>query len=305
MVKVKEIVPTDSFRRIAVKLGKDLEDFESRSELLNFDEEEIEDEINKLDVDDDAAFEFMDIFDKCKEHMGQGFVIQFKSPGVVEKDEFQMPSNVQTFDGPKTGRLQLQETFHHQLKLDQPLELKNKQPISSAVKSEAVKSETAVPQPMLTFGEVLNEISADGRGKLEKENLLHEVVLARITNCDFESLGLNAADLKILRDIVIQCRVQMMKKLNQPLAKTIRNHQIFKKMPFYSDETFQALENANIKSGNQLYLYTTFEKIHQVLRSGKIPAEDRKAILGGIGMAKYARKVLEHNRRQKIPRKTK
>merc|ERR1712168_1373906 len=90
MVKVKEIVPTDTFRLIAKKLGKnDLED------LIKYDEEEIEDEVNALDVSDDQAFEFMDIFDKCKEHIADGYEIQFtpsKAHGVIEKDEIQAPA---------------------------------------------------------------------------------------------------------------------------------------------------------------------------------------------------------------------
>ena len=55
--------------------------------LIQHDEEEIEDEVNALKVNDDEAFEFMDIFDKCKEHIAQGYEIQFKTHGVVEKDE--------------------------------------------------------------------------------------------------------------------------------------------------------------------------------------------------------------------------
>ena len=59
--------------------------------LIQHDEEEIEDEVNALDVNDDEAFEFMDIFDKCKEHIAQGYEIQFKAHGIVEKDEIVAP----------------------------------------------------------------------------------------------------------------------------------------------------------------------------------------------------------------------
>ena len=54
--------------------------------LIQHDVEEIEDEVNALDVNNDEAFEFMDIFDKCKKHIAQGYEIQFKTHGIVEKD---------------------------------------------------------------------------------------------------------------------------------------------------------------------------------------------------------------------------
>ena len=44
--------------------------------LIQHDEEEIEDEVNALDVNDDEAFEFMDIFDKCKDYISKGYAIQ-------------------------------------------------------------------------------------------------------------------------------------------------------------------------------------------------------------------------------------
>jgi len=288
MVKVKEIVPTDTFRLIAKKLGKN--DLES---LIQHDEEEIEDEVNALDVNDDEAFEFMDIFDKCKEHIAQGYEIQFKTHGVVEKDEIVAPVDIverpvlagRISAGTLQFHAQIPQHFKEKLNLEEP---KPVQPI-----------EAKPVQPILTFEQIVEKISPEGQEKLKRENLLHVPVLARIANADCDQLGLSDKDLKIVREIVIQCRVQMMKRMKEPLANTIKNHQIYKKMPFKSEATFKALEKAQIKSGNQLYLFTSMDTIYKILNQNEqIPDEDKRAIYGGVGMAKYARKVLRHNNRR-------
>jgi len=288
MVKVKEIVPTDTFRLIAKKLGKN--DLES---LIQHDEEEIEDEVNALDVNDDEAFEFMDIFDKCKEHIAQGYEIQFKTHGVVEKDEIVSPVSFEPAVLP--GRLTTGTQFNQVPipQFNEKLNLKEVQQKTSSTETSPTKG------PVLTFGEIVEKISPAGQEKLKRENLLHVPVLARIANADYEQLGLSDKDLKIVREIVIQCRVQMMKRMKEPLEHTIKNHQIYKKMPFKSEATFKALEKAQIKSGNQLYLFTSMDTIYKILNSNeKIPDEDKRAIYGGVGMAKYARKVLRHNNRR-------
>jgi len=286
MVKVKEIVPTDTFRLIAKKLGKnDLED------LIKHDEEEIEDEVNALDVNDDEAFEFMDIFDKCKEHIAQGYEIQFKSHGLVEKDEIVAPTIVEPSVLP--GRMSIDRPIIPEL--NQKLNLRD--PIQKPVPFEPPSGKEK--EPGLTFGQIVEKISPEGQEKLKRENLLHVPVLARIANADYEQLGLSDKDLKLVREIVIQCRYQMMKRMKEPLEHTIKNHQIYKKMPFKSEATFKALERAQIKSGNQLYLFTSMDKIYEILNnSDDIPDEDKRMIYGGVGMAKYARKVLRHNNRR-------
>lgn len=283
MVKVKEIVPTDTFRLIAKKLGKS--DLES---LIQHDEEEIEDEVNALKVNDDEAFEFMDIFDKCKEHIAQGYEIQFKTHGVVEKDEIVAP--VSFLEPVLAGR---------NLSTGTPIAF-NHLPIPEFKEKLNLKEEQKpATGPVLKFGEIVDKISPEGQEKLKRENLLHVPVLARIANADYEQLGLSDKDLKIVREIVIQCRVQMMKRMKEPLEKTIKNHQIYKKMPFRCEATFKALEKAQIKSGNQLYLFTSMDTIYNILNENElIPDQDKRAIYGGIGMAKYARKVLRHNNRR-------
>merc|ERR1711953_105820 len=286
MVKVKEIVPTDTFRLIAKKLGKN--DLES---LIQHDEEEIEDEVNALDVNDDEAFEFMDIFDKCKEHIAQGYEIQFKTHGVVEKDEIVAPVSI--VEQPVlAGRLSLGNPIHVPIPhFNEKLNLKEPGPVSPVEPKLATKQ--------LTFEQIVEKISPEGQEKLKRENLLHVPVLARIANADCDQLGLSDKDLKIVREIVIQCRVQMMKRMKEPLENTIKNHQIYKKMPFKSEATFKALEKAQIKSGNQLYLFTSMDTIYKILNQNEqIPDEDKRAIYGGVGMAKYARKVLRHNNRR-------
>ena len=262
--------------------------------LIQHDEEEIEDEVNALDVNDDEAFEFMDIFDKCKEHIAQGYEIQFKTHGVVEKDEIVAPVSVEPTVRP--GRLSVGTAFAAPLvPIPQKFEKLNLK--ENPVFAEPEKS---VPkEPVLTFGQIVEKISPEGQEKLKRENLLHVPVLARIANADYEQLGLSDKDLKIVREIVIQCRVQMMKRMKEPLENTIKNHQIYKKMPFKSEATFKALEKAQIKSGNQLYLFTSMDTIYKILNQNQqIPDEDKRAIYGGVGMAKYARKVLRHNNRR-------
>ena len=271
--------------------------------LIQHDEEEIEDEVNALDVNDDEAFEFMDIFDKCKEHIAQGYEIQFKTHGIVEKDEIVAPVS---FVEPSVlpGRLSGPARISGQMafpivpipQFDEKLKLKE-EPV---LKKELNLKEKPVLKPdQMTFEQIVNEISPEGQEKLKRENLLHVPVLARIANADYEQLGLSAKDLKIVREIVIQCRVQMMKRMKEPLEHTIKNHQIYKKMPFKSEATFKALEKAQIKSGNQLYLFTSMDTIYKILNENvQIPDEDKRAIYGGVGMAKYARKVLRHNNRR-------
>jgi len=286
MVKVKEIVPTDTFRLIAKKLGKN--DLES---LIQHDEEEIEDEVNALDVNDDEAFEFMDIFDKCKEHIAQGYEIQFKTHGVVEKDEIVAPVSI-VEPTVLPGRISMERPFNVPIPKQFEQKLKLREP-------EAPKAEPVKTGPILTFEQIVEKISPEGQEKLKRENLLHVPVLARIANADCDQLGLSDKDLKIVREIVIQCRVQMMKRMKEPLENTIKNHQIYKKMPFKSEATFKALEKAQIKSGNQLYLFTSMDTIYKILNQNEqIPEEDKRAIYGGVGMAKYARKVLRHNNRR-------
>jgi hypothetical protein len=284
MVKVKEIVPTDTFRLIAKKLGKsDLED------LIKHGEEEIEDEVNALDVNEDQAFEFMDIFDKCKEHIADGYEIQFKTHGVIEKDEIvSFPVGSGLVEPCLPGRMAAplpMEKPKPPMPVDEKLSMKN---------LNLKESKTGE----LTFGEIVEMISPEGREKLKKENLLHVSVLARIANADYEQLGLSDQDLKIVRDMVIQCRYQMVKRMKEPLSNTIKNHQIYKKMPFTNEATFRALDKAGIKSGNQLYLFTSVDQIYEILESdSNIPDEDQRAIIGGVGMAKYARTILRHNNR--------
>jgi len=286
MVKVKEIVPTDTFRLIAKKLGKN--DLES---LIQHDEEEIEDEVNALDVNDDEAFEFMDIFDKCKEHIAQGYEIQFKTHGVVEKDEIVAPVSI-VEPTVLPGRISIGNAFNVPIPKQFEQKLKLREP-------EAPKAEPVKTGPIVTFEQIVEKISPEGQEKLKRENLLHVPVLARIANADCDQLGLSDKDLKIVREIVIQCRVQMMKRMKEPLENTIKNHQIYKKMPFKSEATFKALEKAQIKSGNQLYLFTSMDTIYKILNQNEqIPEEDKRAIYGGVGMAKYARKVLRHNNRR-------
>ena len=267
--------------------------------LIQHDEEEIEDEVNALDVNDDEAFEFMDIFDKCKEHIAQGYEIQFKSHGIVEKDEIVAPVSIvepPVLPGraPRTsGQMALLvpiPQFNEKLQLKEEPVLK---------KELNLKAKPVLKPEQMTFEQIVNEISPEGQEKLKRENLLHVPVLARIANADYEQLGLSAKDLKIVREIVIQCRVQMMKRMKEPLENTIKNHQIYKKMPFKSEATFKALEKAQIKSGNQLYLFTSMDTIYKILNENvQIPDEDKRAIYGGVGMAKYARKVLRHNNRR-------
>jgi len=285
MVKVKEIVPTDTFRLIAKKLGKN--DLES---LIQHDEEEIEDEVNALDVNDDEAFEFMDIFDKCKEHIAQGYEIQFKTHGVVEKDEIVAPVSI-VEPTVLPGRISIGSPFNVPIPKQFEQKLKLREP-------EAPKAEPVKTGPILTFEQIVEKISPEGQEKLKRENLLHVPVLARIANADCDQLGLSDKDLKIVREIVIQCRVQMMKRMKEPLENTIKNHQIYKKMPFKSEATFKALEKAQIKSGNQLYLFTSMDTIYKILNQNEQIPEDKRAIYGGVGMAKYARKVLRHNNRR-------
>jgi len=261
--------------------------------LIQHDEEEIEDEVNALDVNDDEAFEFMDIFDKCKEHIAQGYEIQFKTHGVVEKDEIVAPVSI--VEQPVlAGRLSLGNPIHVPIPhFNEKLKLKEPGPVS--IRSVEPK---LVPKQM-TFEQIVEKISPEGQEKLKRENLLHVPVLARIANADCDQLGLSDKDLKIVREIVIQCRVQMMKRMKEPLENTIKNHQIYKKMPFKSEATFKALEKAQIKSGNQLYLFTSMDTIYKILNQNEqIPDEDKRAIYGGVGMAKYARKVLRHNNRR-------
>lgn len=265
--------------------------------LIQHDEEEIEDEVNALDVNADEAFEFLDIFDKCKEHIAQGYEIHFKTQCVVEKDEIVAPV---CFDEPRVLPGRLTNPMHKprhvptpQLNLEK-LKLEVPEPVEVEPIPNPVKN-----KPILTFGEVVEKISPEGQEKLKRENLLHVPVLARIANADYEQLGLSDKDLKIVREIVIQCRVQMVKRMKEPLENTIKNHQIYKKMPFKSEATFKALEKAQIKSGNQLYLYTSMDTIHKIFNQNtQIPDEDKRAIFGGVGMAKYARKVLRHNNRR-------
>lgn len=262
--------------------------------LIQHDEEEIEDEVNALDVNDDEAFEFMDIFDKCKEHIAQGYEIQFKTHGVVEKDEIVAPVDI--VERPVlAGRISTGNPFHVPIpQFNEKLNLKE-----PGLVPDNRPKQKPVPTAELTFEQIVEKISPEGQEKLKRENLLHVPVLARIANADCDQLGLSDKDLKIVREIVIQCRVQMMKRMKEPLANTIKNHQIYKKMPFKSEATFKALEKAQIKSGNQLYLFTSMDTIYKILNQNEqIPDEDKRAIYGGVGMAKYARKVLRHNNRR-------
>ena len=151
----------------------------------------------------------------------------------------------------------------------------------------------------LQFGQILNKISPNGQKLLRNENLMNESVLGRITNDDIEELGLSPADLETLRQVVLQCRLYEWKRMPS-LKQTIKSHQIFHKLPFHDAATFALLKEHNILSGNQLYLYTPLEKISTMFTaSPNVPDKDKRAIIGGIGLAQYARNIVQRNKKMR------
>ena len=150
----------------------------------------------------------------------------------------------------------------------------------------------------LQFCQIINKISPSGQKILRKENLLNESVLGRITNDDINDLGLDESDLRTLRQIVLQCRLYEWKGMPS-LNQTIRNHQIFQKLPFHDPATFELLKENNILSGNQLYLYTPLEKISSMFMTSDIPDSDKRAIIGGVGLAQYARNIVQRNKKMR------
>jgi len=274
---IKEITPTDMFKQIARKLDETLET------IIQIDEPTVETKLKEIDIDEDAAFEFMEQFDTCKEWMEAGYRINFvKSTGNdVETDKLTLALPVD-FDPPFVP------------------ETKSKQQPVALPKPSIEKKNDA----LYTFDDVMAKISPEGRDKLKAENLLLEVVLARVTNQEIDDLNLSHSDLVILRQVVIQCRYhEHTRGGTDALITSIKSHSLNQKFPFSCPATFDALHQFGVKSANELYLYTSISRLHVLFETSQIVKEDQQAIMAGVGLAQYARNIARQNKRRIMSRK--
>ena len=254
---------------------------ETLENVIEIDEPTVEEKLKDMEIEEDAAFEFMEQFDTCKEWMQAGYRINFvKSTGgdvVTDKLQCAMPV---VFDPPFMPGAE-----EKVLQKSQP--------------KPEIKTPKVEKHDLYTFDEVMAKISQDGRTKLQSENLLLENVLARVTNQDIADLKLSDSDLVILRQIVLQCRYHEHTRGGaDALTASIKAHSLYQKFPFKSDATFAALHSFGIKSANELYLYTSISRLHQLFSKMQIATADQQAIQAGIGLAQYARNIAKQNRRR-------
>ena len=262
-------------------------------EVIMLDLEIVEERLNNLDIDEEELFEFFDIFDKCKDAQSEGYVVSFKKPANnVTTDEIAIG------DSPRHSQLDFKPP---QVKTPM-LAGRAKAPslsmaplASSLAQIKPIDADVGVERN-LSFNDMIGKISEAGRSVLKDQNLVHETVLARIKDSDINDLDLSQKDSDIIKQLAFQCRVKEQTQGPMTLATSIKNHSIFKIYPLKSKLTFKALKNSGIKSGNQLYLYTRIEQIHDIFREfPSIPDEDKQALMAGIGLTHYARNVIKRN----------
>jgi len=277
MSMIKEITPTECFKQIARQMDESLED------IIQNDEPTVEGKLRDMAVDDDAAFEFMEQFDTCKEWMTAGYTINFvkshQDTVVTDKLACALPV---VFDPP--------------FEMEGPMQQKQQQR-----QQQVAHVENNEKAELYTFDEVMGKISAEGRSKLEKENLLLEVVLARVTNQDIAELELPPADVVILRQVIIQCRYHEHTRGGaDALIRSVKSHSLYQRFPFEASATFAAMHESGIKSANELYLYTSISRIHHMFDAFQINEQDQRAIMAGIGLAQYARNIAKQNKKHRL-----
>jgi len=275
---IKEITPTECFKQIARQMDESLED------IIQNDEPTVEGKLRDMAIDDDAAFEFMEQFDTCKEWMTAGYTINFvkSHQDIVDTDKLACALPI-VFDDPPC------------FEMEGPTQQKQQQQQQQQQAAENEKAE------LYTFDEVMGKISAEGRSKLQKENLLLEVVLARVTNQDIAELELPPADVVILRQIIIQCRYHEHTRGGaDALIRSVKSHSLYHRFPFEGASTFAALHESGIKSANELYLYTSISRIHHMFDQYQIQEQDQRAIMAGIGLAQYARNIAKQNKKHRL-----
>ena len=256
--------------------------------MIRNDEHQVEQKLKVLEVEEDAAFEFMEQFDTCKEWMADGYQINFVkgTGGDVLTDKLACAVPV-VFDPP----------FAPIAEKSNP----TKTLPTTNNTTPAPTNTTSKKDELYTFDEVMAKISQSGQEKLRSENMLLETVLARVTNQDIANLGLGNADLVILRQVVLQCRYHEHTRGGaEALVASIKAHSLHQRFPFTSDSTFAALHQFGIKSANELYLYTPIEKLHELFRLHQITDTDQRAIMTSYSLAQYARNIAKQNNRRRI-----
>jgi len=151
------------------------------------------------------------------------------------------------------------------------------------------QKDTKLAPQRLEFPEILVKFSPSARKLLTLENCTTPEVFARLTNGEIETFGLGAADMKLMRCLVLQCRAKSLKAQQAKAKCEMPDNPITRALPIKSKVTIRALKKAGLLSPVNLYLFTDMETILALFEKyPSISESDKQNILMGMAMAKLA-----------------
>jgi hypothetical protein len=153
----------------------------------------------------------------------------------------------------------------------------------------------------MTFSDIVDLISQKGISIIQEENLLSEIVFARLTDSELRSLKLSPKDEEILKCIMIQSRVHELKHAKGQKAKLeMPSNPITNRLPL-SKFTLKVLKKCDKLNPCALYLNTDIEEMQKIFdKYPTVAQDDRKNIFSGMALARYARKYTQLSRNQEF-----
>lgn len=276
--KIKEIDPTSTYIRIARKIGYS----ELNIELFKQTTSELQPRMSSIaDETGDDMFEFLEQQSNFNQLTQDGFELVIESSHPVMADDISIPPGpdqipcgaaVRGRRGPAIG---LAVPHIPQQKM-QPEPVAPNNP----------------PEINLTFDQLCAKFSPAAQSTMVKENLLDQLVLARMSNSQIAALNLSAADLTVMKNLIIQCRVRDRKAQPEKKRETkMPPNAITDRLPLEGKVTLRALKKKNLLCPVKLYLSTSYEEIQTLFNNfPSIPEKDQQNIYTGMAMARYAQK---------------
>ena len=140
------------------------------------------------------------------------------------------------------------------------------------------------------FSTIFQQFSDTARRMFSDENITTPLVFSRLTNAEILSFNLNPSDTSTMSCLVIQCRAEELinhpKKTNQV---RMPENMITTALPINARITLKVLQKSHLLSPNALYLFAPIESVLALFEKyPSIPVEDKKHILTGMAVARYA-----------------
>jgi hypothetical protein len=279
--KVKEIDPTSTYIRIARKMGYR----ELNGELFKQTTTDLQACMNAIsDETDDDMFEFLEQQSHFNQLTKDGFELVIESSHPVMADDI---SSIPP--GPAMipcGAAIRGRSRGPQISNFVPPEINQKENIP-------LQRREVPPEMNLTFDQLCAKLSPAAQSKMVKENMLHQIVLASVSNEQIRSFNFSAADEMVMKNLIIQCRARAL-KATQPEKKRetkMPRNEITDRLPLEGKVTLRALKKKNLLCPVKLYLTTSYEEITELFNNfPSIPQKDQQNIYTGMAMARYASK---------------